>query len=299
MARPGRRSGDTLTRPPGVEPVRRLPRLRYELVGCAIHGHELAHPQPAVRSGHPELLYRDEPGEPFSWFRCLRCDSWLPLTADTQPPITSGELIVPLRGRPLRDRFVLRLIAIDRVVHFLVLGALAVAIFLFAHDRANLRGDYTRILNRLQGAVGGPLSDTKHTGLLHDLDRLFAVPTRTLYLYGAAIAAYALINGIEAFGLWSARRWAEYLTLVEVAVLLPIEIHELTVRISVLKILTLVINLAVVAYLLWAHRLFGVRGGGRADRGEKERDTGWEPLERATPWLAEHRPDATSVTGGR
>jgi hypothetical protein len=32
---------------------------------------------------------------------------------------------LPLRGRPLRDRYVLRLIALDRVVHFLVLGVLA------------------------------------------------------------------------------------------------------------------------------------------------------------------------------
>jgi hypothetical protein len=52
-----------------------------------------------------------------------------------------------------------------------------------------------------------------------------------------------------------------------------------------LKIVTLVLNLVVVAYLLYAHRLFGVRGGGRADRAEREADTGWPALERATPWL--------------
>lgn len=166
----------------------------------------------------------------------------------------------------------------------LLIGAVAVVIFLFADHRSALQGSYTRILNRLQGAVGGPLSDTTHTGLLHDLDRLFAVPTGRLYLYGAVIAVYAGVNGIEAVGLWRARRWAEYLTLIEVAVLLPVEIHELTVRISLLKILTMLINLAVVAYLLWAHRLFGVRGGGRADQAEKDRDTGWEPLQRTTPW---------------
>jgi uncharacterized membrane protein (DUF2068 family) len=195
------------------------------------------------------------------------------------------DIEVPLRGRPLRDRFVLRLIAVDRIVHFLALGAIAVAIFLFAQHRRLLQGDYTRILNRLQGGVGGPLSDTRHVGWLADFDKLFAVSTTHLYWYGVAVAAYAAINGIEAFGLWRARRWAEYLTLVEVAVLLPVEIHELTVRVSALKIVTLVLNLVVVAYLLHAHRLFGVRGGGRADRAEREADTGWPALERATPWL--------------
>ncbi len=178
----------------------------------------------------------------------------------------------------------LRLIAVDRVIHFLLIGAVAVAIFLFAKNRQKLEGDYTRVLNRLQAAVGGPLTDTPGRGILHDLDRLFAVPSGRLYLYGVAIAVYALVNGIEAIGLWRARRWAEYLTLVETAVFLPIEIHELFVRVSALKIITLLLNLAVVIYLLFAHRLFGVRGGGHADQAEKTRDTGWPPLQRTTPW---------------
>lgn len=276
----------TRTRPPGTEPPARRPRLRYELLGCALHGHDLLDADDARRTGHGQLLYREEPGPAaFAWYRCLRCDTWVPLADDHRPRARTGEITVPLRGRPLRDRFVLRLIAVDRVVHFLLIGVVAVAIFLFADHRSALQGEYTRVLNRLQGAVGGPLSDTG-TGLLHDVDRLFAVPTGRLYLYGAAIALYAVVNLVEAVGLWRARRWAEYLTLVEVAVLLPVEIHELLNRVSPLKIVTLVINLAVIGYLLWVHRLFGVRGGGRADRAEKDRDTGWVPLQRTTPWAS-------------
>ena len=276
--------------PPGAEHPRRFrPKLRYELVGCGLHGHELIGTDLADIPEDYRLVALDDGPGGTRWHRCLRCDSWLPLPPPASPvtrtpgPLTDIE--VPLRGRPLRDRFVLRLIAVDRIVHFLVLGALAVAILLFAQHKSALQGDYTRILNRLQGGVGGPLSDTPHSGWLGDFDKLFAISTSHLYWYGVAVAAYAAINGIEAFGLWRARRWAEYLTLIEVAVLLPVEIHELTVRISVLKILTLVLNLAVVAYLLFAHRLFGIRGGGHADRAEKEADTGWPALERATPWL--------------
>lgn len=223
------------------------------------------------------------------WYRCLRCDSWLPLPAPAVPsgrtpsPLTAVDL--PLRGRPLRDRFVLRLIAVDRILHFLVLAAVAVAILLFAEHHAALQGEYTRILNRLQGVVGGPMSDTPHAGWLSDFDRLFAIPTQRLHLYGAVVAVYAAVNGIEAVGLWRGRRWAAYLTFLEVVVLLPVGVHELTVRVSVLKILALVVDLAVVAYLLCAHRLFGVRGGGRADRAEQDADSGWPALERATPWL--------------
>lgn len=275
--------------PPGTEPPRRWrPKLRYELLGCGLHGHELVGTDVAELRGQDGLFARDGGG--VRWFRCLRCDSWLPLPPPDQPTRrfapNRDQIALPLRGRPLRDRFVLRAIAVDRVLHFLVLATLAAAVLLFAAHQSGLRGDYTRILNRVQGGVGGPLSDTVHRGLLRDLDRLFAVSSGRLYLYGGLLAAYAAVNAVEAVGLWAARRWAEYLTLVEVAVFLPLEIHELTVRISPLKIIALVVNLAVVGYLLWAHRLFGVRGGARAAQAERDRDTGWSALERATPALS-------------
>lgn len=278
--------GSTGTAPPGTEEPRRLrPKLRYELIGCGLHGHELLGTDAAELRPEDEL-YAREIGS-LRWYRCLRCDSWLPLPRPENPsrrtPPEREQVALPLRGRPLRDRFVLRLIAVDRVLHFVTIGALAAAVLIFAQHQASLKASYTRILNRLQGAVGGPLSDTAHKGLLSDLDRLFALSTHKLYLYGAALAIYALVNLIEAVGLWGARRWAEYLTLIEVVALLPIEIHELTVRVSPLKVLTLLINLAVVAYLLFTHRLLGIRGGGRADRAERERDTGWQAIERSTP----------------
>lgn len=172
-----------------------------------------------------------------------------------------------------------------------VLSALAAAIFLFANNKAVLNSDFTRILKDLQGGVGGPVNNTNH-GFLHDLQRLFALSTNNLYLIGAGVAAYAALEGVEAIGLWRGKRWAECLTFVATAVFLPYEIYELTKTISVLKIVTLVINLAIVVYLVYAKRLFGVRGGGKAVRAEQQRDTGWEAIERATPHPATDRPTA-------
>jgi uncharacterized membrane protein (DUF2068 family) len=98
-----------------------------------------------------------------------------------------------------------------------------------------------------------------------------------------ALAGYAVLEGIEAVGLWFAARWAEYLTFIATTLLLIPEVYELTGRITITKIITLVINLAVVGYLLFAKRLFGLRGGGRAERAERAEDTGWEALERTAP----------------
>jgi len=82
------------------------------------------------------------------------------------------------------------------------------------------------------------------------------------------------------------RRWAEYLTFIATPLLLPLDIYELTHKLSALKIVTLVLNIAVVVYLLLAKRLFGLRGGAQAEREERQRDSGWPAIERATPGAA-------------
>jgi uncharacterized membrane protein (DUF2068 family) len=271
--------------PPGTERPRRYrPRLRYELIDCGLHGHELLGLDAARLRDEDSVFAREAGG--LRWYRCLRCDSWVALSPPRDPaaqyPPHREEVILPLRGRPLRDRYVLRLIALDRVLHFLVLAILAVALILFAHDRAMLNADFTRIVKDLQGGLGGPVNNSKH-GIVYDLRRLFTISTTNLYLVAAGIAAYAVLEGTEAVGLWLGRRWAEYLTFVATVVFVPFEIRELTRGVSWLKVLALVINLLIVIYLLFAKRLFGLRGGGKAERAERERDTGWAAIERATP----------------
>ena len=284
---------DTSTPPPahvaapGTEKPRRFrPKLRYELIDCGLHGHEILGTDAAELRAEDEIFARESGG--LRWYRCMRCDSWLALPPPGHParkyPPAREEIALPLRGKPLRDRYVLRLIALDRLLHFLVLSALAAAVLLFAGDRAALNAEFTRILNDLQGGVGGPTSTSNH-GIVHDLQYLLTVRIQNLYLAGAAIAAYGLLEGIEAIGLWFARRWAEYLTFVATIVFVPYEIHELLPpkTVTALKVLALVINLAIAAYLLYAKRLFGLHGGGKAERAERAADTGWPAIERSTP----------------
>ncbi len=271
--------------PPGTERPRRFrPKLRYELIGCGLHGHEILGADAAVLRPEDELFARDSGG--LRWYRCMRCDSWVALPPPEHPtrkyPPARDQITLPLRGKPLRDRYVLRLIALDRALHFLALSALAAAVLLFASDRAALDAEFTRILHDLQGGVGGPMTNSNH-GIVHDLQYLFAVRLRNLYLAGAAFAAYAVLEGVEAAGLWFAKRWAEYLTFVATIVLVPLEIRELLKSVTWLKVVALVINLAIAAYLLYAKRLFGLRGGGKAERAEREADSGWNAIERATP----------------
>jgi uncharacterized membrane protein (DUF2068 family) len=76
-----------------------------------------------------------------------------------------------------------------------------------------------------------------------------------LWAVAAAAGAYSILRFVEAYGLWYARAWAEWIALVSGAAYLPFEIYKLLHRQSWLHIAILVINLAIVvymAYLLWS-----------------------------------------------
>ena len=272
--------------PPGVEkPKRFRPKLHYELIVCGMQGHELVGTDVAEIRPEDELVAFERDG--VRWHRCLRCDSWLPLPAPENPvrqhPPAREEIELPLRGKALRDKIVLRAIAIDRAFHFVILAALAVVIFFFAANSAHLREPVFKALADLQSGLGRP-SGTHH-GIVYELHRLFSVNSGTLVKIGFVVSAYAVIEGVEAVGLWYQKRWAEYLTFIATTGLLPLELYELSQKFSPFKIITLIINIAVVAYLLWAKRLFGIRGGAKAEEEERARSTGWDAIETATPEL--------------
>jgi uncharacterized membrane protein (DUF2068 family) len=272
--------------PPGTQPPRPWrPRLHWELVICAVRGHALVGSDAAELRPADALLAREDSAGT-RWYRCLRCDSWLALSPPAAPtrafPLERDEIELPLRGKPLRDKIVLRLIAVDRAFHLVVLGALGVLVLVFAADRGALRDTFYKVVADLQGGVSSGQAHATH-GLLHELDDAFTTSSSHLHLLGAVLLVYAAVEGIEAVGLWYQQRWAEYLTFLVTTSLLPVEVYEIVNRASVFKVIALVINVAVVVYLLLAKRLFGLRGGLAAERAEGERDQGWEALERAAP----------------
>ena len=283
---PGEPAPSPVSRPPGTQAPRKRHELDWELVSCGLQGHRLIGTDAAQLRAQDYLLARDEGS--FRFYRCLRCDSWVPLPPPAKPgrshPPDRDEIVIPKRGKALRDRVVLRLIAVDRAFHFVVLVLLGIGVLLFAAHEATLRDAYYNILAGLQrGVGGGPVQSSGHVGILRDFDRLFSLRSGALREVGAALLGYGLLEGVEAVGLWYTKRWAEYLTFIATVVLLPLEIYELTERVSALKVIGFIINVAVVFYLLYAKRLFGLRGGGKVDEELRARDMSWETIEAATP----------------
>jgi uncharacterized membrane protein (DUF2068 family) len=266
--------------------MRRHRKTGWELIVCGLRGHVLPGADAAELRPVDWPLGFDRGG--VRWCRCLRCDAWTPMTIPASPsrehPPGRDEIEVPPRGVALRDKIVLRLIAVDRVIHFLILVSLGIALLVLSRHQHAAHIDFDRVLSALQtGVAGGPVQTTGRVGIIGELNKVFSLQSHTLRTVGIALLLYGLLEGVEAVGLWLTKRWAEYLTFLATAILLPFEVYELADKVSVLKIIGFLINLAVVVYLVWAKRLFGLRGGGAVDERRRRDATSWETIEQSVP----------------
>ena len=94
--------------------------------------------------------------------------------------------------------------------------------------------------------------------LLHVLARVPGLSDKRLGALGIVAFAYSALFLTEGIGLWLAQRWAEYLTVIATASLVPVELYGVARGASTIRIAALFTNLAMVAYLVY--RLWHDRG---------------------------------------
>ena len=82
------------------------------------------------------------------------------------------------------------------------------------------------------------------------LTRLLGLPRYWLEALGVGALLYAGLFAVEGIGLWRGRRWAEYLTVIATASLVPLELLELSRRFTPARTLALALNLVIVGYLI-------------------------------------------------
>ena len=86
------------------------------------------------------------------------------------------------------------------------------------------------------------------------LDWADSLTEAKLWAVGAVAAAYSFLRFVEAYGLWYARTWAEWIALISGTIYLPIEIYKVIRSQSLFHISLLVVNIAVVLYMVYALR---------------------------------------------
>lgn len=90
------------------------------------------------------------------------------------------------------------------------------------------------------------------------LDRLIQTvtnlpPTRIREL-GIGSFVYAGLFLTEGIGLWLLKRWAEWFTIIITSSLVPLEAYEIYRRPTLIRVLVLLVNIGVVAYLVYRVR---------------------------------------------
>lgn len=115
------------------------------------------------------------------------------------------------------------------------------------------------LLHRDLGALALRLITDLHLNPAHKYPRLFielsaGATDSQLWLASSLAFVYALFRLVESYGLWRERTWAEWVAFLSGTLYLPVEIYELTQKITWVRVSILLINTGVVIFmgqLLW------------------------------------------------
>lgn len=200
---------------------------------------------------------------------CLRCGTFVlpvdPAVATVhgsrQSPAALADIPLAVRGSHGRKLAVLKLVAIERAIRALMLIAGAIIIFAAAANRDTVIAKTNALIESATPLASQIGWDIRHSHMLELGQSALGSSTTVYNLAGFALLAYALLQFVEAWGLWGGRRWAEYLAVVATSVFLPLEFYEMAQHPTVFKAVTIAVNIAIVVYLIFKGRLFGIRGG--------------------------------------
>ncbi len=234
----------------------------WNLRSCARGGHVTYAPdEPAYRA---KLTAETPLGD--AW-RCLRCGDYILGDAHGRGPADNAPVL--LRGKALRSAFILRLLAIERWVRGGIILLLGLAVLRFKSTKVTLKELFDRDLKSLKPFFDQIHFNVADSGTVKAIDNAFRAHQSTLDLVAAFLIFYGLLQLIEGVGLWLLKRWGEYFAVVATSLFIPLEVYELTEKITWLRIVAFLVNLAAVVYLLLSKRLFGLRGGHAAYEAEQ------------------------------
>ncbi len=158
--------------------------------------------------------------------------------ATSQPPASPGR---PRGGR-------------DRILGLIALFKFCKAALLLAVGIGALKLVRTDLTTWSQHWVSALASNVGRRTVEQLLARVSQMDRGRLEALGVGAFLYAVLFTIEGIGLWRGERWAEYLTVIATASFVPLEIYELIHRVSPPRLSALLLNLAIVAYLIYRLR---------------------------------------------
>jgi uncharacterized membrane protein (DUF2068 family) len=141
-----------------------------------------------------------------------------------------------------RGDWVVTTIGVFKLIKAALLGPLGVAVLL---------GLPEALVRTVMHSVGWTGVLLGHHLVRRAIARLLSIDAQAQREIGAACLIYAAVFVVEGVGLLRRRRWAEWLTVIVTASFIPFEIYELVRGPGAGKLIAIVLNLAIVVYLLW------------------------------------------------
>ena len=140
------------------------------------------------------------------------------------------------------NRGLLRLIAIFKLFKAVTLIAVGLGALHFVRDNDAVTS-VTNLIGRLGFNPGGHYLD-------HALAKIAQLPPKDFLDLGIGSFIYAALFLTEGTGLWLAKPWAEWFTAIITGSLVPLEIFEIYRHPTVTKVIVLLLNIAIVVYLV-------------------------------------------------
>jgi uncharacterized membrane protein (DUF2068 family) len=259
----------------------------WSLYRCGRVGHVTYAPD----EQHLREHMRGETGAAELW-QCLRCGNYVTGEPHSSGPAAGAPAI--RRGKQIRGDLILKLFAIERGIRFIIFGGVAYGIWRFANSSS-----IAQAINKdipLIRDFAKQLGFTLNHALLEKIQSLLHISSSNLKLLALAVTGLAIVSGIEAFALWQAKRWGEYFAMIVTSLGLPFEIYELSKAVTITKVILFVLNLLLVAYLVYSRRLFGARGGKEAYEARLRADSVLDEAEKAAASRQASRQEAQEGT---
>ncbi|NUT37902.1 MAG: DUF2127 domain-containing protein [Hamadaea sp.] len=234
----------------------------WNLRACGRKGHVTYAP------AEPELSAKLQAETPIgrAW-RCLRCGTFV--VGDPRGSGPAADAPIVLRGRALRDAVVLRLLAVERWAKGLLVLFAAWGVFRFRSHQDAVQKAFDEDLPLVEPLARKIHYDLANSSIVHTLRTVIEARSGWLLAVGLGLVLYGVLQLVEGTGLWLLKRWGEYFAVVATSLFIPLEIYELTERITWVRVVALIINVAAVLYIALSKRLFGLRGGKAAYEAER------------------------------
>jgi len=141
-----------------------------------------------------------------------------------------------------KDNGLLRLIAVFKLLKALTLIAVGAGALHLIHTN-DAADTILQWAARFGFNPGGHYLD-------HALARIANLPAKDFRDLGIGSFIYAALFLTEGLGLWLAKRWAEWFTAIITGSLIPLEIFEIHHHPTITKVVVLLLNIAIVVYLV-------------------------------------------------